>query len=411
MEKFKYLIVGGGIAGTTAAETIRQNDRDGSIAIVSDEPHIFYSRLMISKTDFLLGRKPADNVWLKDQNWYGASRIAFIGGRSAVKLNVAEKTLVLDDGRELSYEKLLLAIGAHARKWNVVGADKEGIYYLRTLDEAKALAAAIPSKKHAVLIGSSAVSFEAAEVLHQGGIRITEVMLERHFWEPMLDEKAGKMVEKSLAENGLEIMRQSEVQEVLGEKTVSGVRLKDGRKLECDMVICGIGVIFPIAWIKEAGISANRGISVNEYLETNVQDIWAAGDIAEVNDVILKETVQFGNWMSAREQGRVAGLNMTGKKDIFKLVSFYISHGFGLSVTFIGDIRILPDRTVIERGSPEINSYAKFIVRDGRMIGATLVNRIQEMGPITKIITAGADMSAKQKELADPGIKLETFIS
>lgn len=142
-------------------------------------------------------------------------------------------------------------------------------------------------------------------------------------------------------------------------------------------------------------------------------DVWAAGDVAEFKDLILDETVQLGNWVNAREQGRIAGLNMIGEKTPFKFVSFYSTQGFGISIAFIGDVRPEPERIIIKRGSPEINSYARIIVLnkgDRREIeGATLINRTGEMSAIAKLIESNIDVSQKLKELADPNFALKSL--
>ena len=409
MQKFKYVIIGGGIAGTTAAETIRTKDADGSVLIITDEPYPLYSRVMLSKPAFLSPKDQKANIWLKSPGWYETNHIDLISGKSATALDTNAKTVTVE-GEIFTYEKLLLALGAHARKWTVPGVDKRGIYYLRTLDEAKEIAVAMETAKSVVVIGGSSVAFEAIEDLLLAGIAVTVIMLEKYFWEPMLDEESGRIVEKALTNAGVKIIRQSEVDEVFGDGDAEGIKLKTGEKINCDMILCGIGVIFPAEWIKSAGVNVERGIVVDEYLKTNVPDIWAAGDVAEYNDVILAGQCMAGNWMSAREQGVVSGLNMAGGQEVFKLVSFYTSNGFGLNIAFGGDIRILPGRTVVSRGSVELGSCTKFILQGSNIVGVTLVNRAYETGTIVKLIENRTDVSAKLKELADPGFDLKQLL-
>ena len=434
---FKYLIVGGGVAGTTAAETIRANDSNGSIAIITDEPHPLYSRVMLSKPSFLLEKTPKTNVWLKTDDWYKNNCIEYFSGKTVTALDLAAKTVTIDGGEVFGFEKLLLAVGAHARRWNILGADKKGIYYLRTLDEAKEIAAAMKTAKRAVVIGSSCIAFEAIENLRSAGIEVTEVMLEKYFWEPMLDEEGGRIVEEVLTDAGVKIFRQSETKEVIGGKNVEGIITKNGEKIACDMILCGIGVVYPVEFVKAAGIKVNHGIVVNEYLETSAPGVWAAGDVAEFNDVVLQEQCMAGNWMNAHEQGRIAALNMTAsfdkplgreplgaelgaevlgaerlriKKEQFKLVSFYTSHGFGLNIAFGGDIRVLPGRTTISRGSAESARHARLILRGGQIVGVAMVNRIFELGTIVKLIENRTDVSAKQKKLSDPNFDLKILM-
>jgi len=399
MQKYKYLIIGGGVAGTTAAETIRANDQNSSLAIITDESYPLYSRVMLSKPSFLLEEAPAAGVWLKNPEWYKENGIEYLSGKSVVALDVAAKTVTFGN-ETVNYEKLLLAVGTRSRRWNVKGSDKQEIYYLRTLDEAQKLATAMKIKKCAVVIGSSCIAFEAIENLRSARIAVCEVMLEKYFWEPMLDEEGGRIVERALLGNGVKIYRQSEVLEVTGGENVEGILTKSGEKIPCDLILCGIGVVYPVGWIKTAGLKINRGIAVNEYLETSAPGVWAAGDVAEFKDIVLNELYLAGNWMSAREQGRIAGLNMTGRREPFQLVSFYTSHAFGVNVAFAGDIRLLPSRTSLGRGSADSGSHARLILQKGKIMGTAMV----------KLIESKLDVSQELNELADPDFDLKLLL-
>ncbi len=186
--------------------------------------------------------------------------------------------------------------------------------------------------------------------------------------------------------------------------------LKDGTKLPCEVVVFGIGTVSHLDWVKAGGIAINRGIVANEFMETNAKDVWTAGDITEYNDLLLEENVQMGNWVSAHEQGRVAGLGMAGIRQAFKFISFYTTQGFGLTVAFVGDASVGSNRVIIPRGSPEINSYARIILVGNEIEGATLLNRTQEMGTISKLIEQNVDVSAKHAELADAEFDLKQLL-
>ncbi len=415
MEKYKYVIVGGGVAGFTAAETLRQKDGASSVAVVNNEPYALYSRVMLSKPDFFLGKIPFDKVWMRGQDWYKKNNITFFGGKTAVSLDPNNKIVKLSDGLELGYDKLLIATGVCARKWGISGSEKEGVYYLRTIDDGKKIMEAIKTAKRAVTIGGGFISFEMADLLSLAKIDTSVVIRENYFWEPTLDEASGKMIEKVLTNNGVKIINNAEVQEVIGDGKVEGLILKDAggneRKIDCDMVICGIGVVCEFDWLKSSGIKTNRGILANEYLQTNLPDVYTAGDIAEYNDLLLEENIQLGNWVNAHEQGRVAGLNMAGDNTPFKFVSFYTTQGMGISVAFVGDVRPGQDRIIIKRGSPEISSYARIIIVGKELVGATLINRTSELTQIAKLIENNVDVSQKYKELEDPKFDLKELLA
>lgn len=413
MKSFKYVIVGGGVAGTTAAETIRRNDPTGSIAIISDEPYPLYSKIMLSKPGYFLGKMKEEQVFMKTSEWYQEQKINLMMGKKAVKLDSGRKIVSLDTGEELQYEKLLLAVGGCPRLWPVKGAEKEGVLYLRTLDDYKKIKKTLKPGNHIVIIGSGFISFEMADILRLAGYEVTIVMIEPHYAGFLLDETSGRIIEEALEKGGVNLKRSAEVSEVLGKDRVEGVILKDGSKIDCGAIICGIGIVCPVDWLKEAkeaGLEVGRGIITNEYLETNAPDIWAAGDAAEFNDVILGERVQMGNWLNAQLQGKIAGLNMAGKKEVFRLVSSYSSEGFGITVVYIGDIRPGPDKKIISRGSAEQKSYGRIIVKDDEIIGATLINRTAELSAIVKLIEKDVKITGLEDKLADENFDLKTLI-
>jgi NAD(P)H-nitrite reductase large subunit len=409
MKSVEHLIIGGGVAGTTCAETLRQLDATCSVVIVSDEPYRLYSRIMLSKPNFFLEKIPFDNVWLKTEAWYKEKNIELILGKTATRLDFAKKEVTLNDGTVIGYKKLLLAIGGVVREWNVP-VPKNGVHYLRTLDHAKGVIANVKTAKQAISVGGGFISFEMCEMMRMAGLDVTLVLRESHYWEPLLDEASGRIIERALEKGGVHILRNAEVAQVLGTDAVEGVILKDGSKLPCQMIIAGIGLVCPTDWIRDAGVAVGRGIIANEYLETNIPDVWAAGDAAEFHDVILGEQIQLGNWVNAQMHGRTAAMNMMGKHAEYKLVSFYTTQGFGIGIAFVGDVRPAADRTIITRGSAESGAYGRILIKDGEIIGATLINRTNELGLLAKLIEKDVKVTGRESDLGNPAFDLKTLI-
>ncbi len=428
MESYKYLIIGGGASGTSAAETIRKADATGTIAIVSDEVHPLYSRVMLSKPNFFLGKIPFEQIWLKGMEWYEKNQITFIGGKMATALDAEQKIITLDDDKQIGYEKLLVATGVRTRVWQVDGGEKSGIYSLRTIEDGQAIMDAIKTAKHAVVIGGGFIGFEMADLCKLAGLQTTMILRESFFWEPTLDEPSSRMIETALEKSGIKIIKNNEVGQVLGNGKVEGVTLKNGEKIDCEMIITGIGVVPPdLEFLKKAGVATRNSILANEYMETNVKDIWTSGDIAEYKDLLLEENIQLGNWVNAHEQGRVAGLNMVAsasapatagqRKTPFKFVSFYTTQGVGVTIAFVGDSRPVPNREVILRGSPEVNSYARILLVNipagserKELVGATMLNRTSEMTTVSKLIENNVDVSAHLSQLSDPNFNLKELL-
>lgn len=410
MRDVKYLIIGGGISGTTAAETIRAKDKDATIVIVSDEPYRLYSRVMLSKPGFFLEKIPFDRIWMKEEKWYEDNNITLLTGKKAVELDAQSKIITLDGGEEIQYDKLLLSIGGHNRMLKIPGVDKKGVVYLRNLDDTKEIISQIKKSKRAVIIGGGFVGFEMCEMLRMAGIDVTLVIRENKFWDNVMDEDGSDVVEEALRKNGVKIINNMEVTEIKGSDSVEGVILKDGTELSCDMVLVSVGIFCPSEWIKKAGIEVNRGIIANEYLETNKPDIWASGDAAEFQDLIACEKALVGNWANAQLQGRTVALNMMGAHEKFQYVSFCNASGFGLSVVFVGNSKIDENKEAISRGSKGTNSSGRIILKSHKIIGAVLINRIQELGVIKELIEKEIDVSEKKKELGDAEFDLKKLL-
>jgi NAD(P)H-nitrite reductase large subunit len=410
MMQTRYLIVGGGVAGTSAAETIRAKDTTSSIHIVSDESYRFYSRIMLSKPSFFLGKIPFDSVFLKTESWAKDNGISCDFGQPVVALDTAKKVVTLRDGKEIAYEKLLLALGSRVRRWTIPGADTPGVLYLRTLDDAKAVIAAVKTSKKAVVIGGGFIGFEMCDMLKLAGLDVTLIIREKYFWEPMVDEASGRMIEAALKKGGINIIYETLVDEVLGNGKVEGVKLNDGRTLPADMIVVGIGNSCQLDWVMKAGIKCNRGILADERLATSAPDVWTAGDVAEYHDVTLDEYIQLGTWVNAQLHGRIAAANMMGDRQTHHQVTFYTAQGMGLAIAFVGDVRTLPDRQVIQRGSPESGGYTRIITLNGEVEGATMVNRTKDMGPIGKLLEQNIDIEPYRRQMSDPNFDLKTIL-
>jgi NAD(P)H-nitrite reductase large subunit len=246
--------------------------------------------------------------------------------------------------------------------------------------------------------------------LRSAGLSVTVVIRELHYGAPAFDKAAGSILESSLAAHEVAIQRNADVAEVLGENIVSGIRLKDGTTIHCELIVVGIGVHTEADWLKNAGVTVGRGVLCNEYLETNLPDIFVAGDCAEYFDVILGERTQLGNWAHAQSQGRIAALNMLGHHEVFRLVSSCMAQAFGVSLAFVGHTRVSPERQVITRGSAESHAYGQIVLKDSRVVGATLINRAQEVGAFTKLIERQASLAGHEHEIADASVDIATLM-
>src|SRR3972149_5150682 len=209
-KKTDYLIIGGGVAGTTAAETIRGRDKDGSIVIINAEPHALYSRVMLSKRGFFLGQIPEDKIWLKTKEWYGQNDISLLAGRSAVSLEPEKQMLTLENGEGIKYQKLLLAIGSRPNKLKVSGVEKNGVFYMYTLNDARKIIEATSAAKKAVIAGGGFIAFEMCDLLRQKGLEVTLIMRKDKLWSKILNNNGWQIIERAMLAGGGEVIRNEE---------------------------------------------------------------------------------------------------------------------------------------------------------------------------------------------------------
>lgn len=406
-----YLIVGGGIAGTAAAETLRKEDKNARIVIVSDEPHRLYSRVLLTKPNFFHGKIPFERIFLKDDKWYEDQKIELWLGRRAAHLDADGHRVTLDNGEVLKYEKLLLAVGGSPRQLNIPGSDKKGVHYLRNIDQTKEIIEAVKHAKKGVAIGGGIIGFEMAEMMVLGELDTTFIILREHYRDNVLGTETAIEIENAMEKHGVKILRQKKTVEILGDDHVTGLRFEDGSEIECDFVVIGIGNVVPSDFITEAGIVVERGIKATAKLKTNKPDIYTAGDCAQFYDPLVDEELVQGNWANAQAQGQLAGRNMMGHNEQFRYVSFFTTHGFGHAMTYVGDFRQdLPGREVIERGTPGDKGYGRIVIEDNQLTGALFLDSTTDVQVISKLIEKDVIIKDKKDVLADPDSDLNSLL-
>src|SRR3989344_7389737 len=385
MKSSDFLIIGGSAAGTTAAETIRNNLPNSSITIVTDENHEQYSRVLLPH--YIRGKVSREQVFLKKPSWYSEKNIELIRGIKAVSLEPASHKVKVSSGEDYHYKKLLIAIGGEVIKLNVPGADLTNILYLRTIEDADMVIEASKKSKKGLVIGGGFVSLDFAAGFRVNGVQeVTILTRDPYFWSGHLDPESGRIMKNLLSANRVEIMTGEEVDffeptslKLRGSRgLVGGVVTKSKKKLESDIVGVGIGIKSDLEWLTRAGIKTDRAIVTNEYLETNLVDVYAAGDCAQFHDVFFERQHIMGNWANATSQGNAVGRTMSGARTVFETVSSYSDTFFDNSYSFIGvtDEKFADD--VVSRGSVEAGKMTRIFVKKmnglTRIVGATVIN-------------------------------------
>lgn len=389
MDKTKYLIIGGGPAGISAAQIIASKDPGAKVLIVEKGPSAPYMRLDLSK-GFMWGEIPQEKIFFGTPDQLVQMGIEISLNEEALSLDVQNRVLTTNK-RRIKFEKALICTGSSPRRAPIPGSDLKNVFYLRSLEDAEGIKEALSSAKSVVLIGGGLISFELSYAFSKLGLSSTILIRESYLWEGKVEEDLGRMFQKTLEETGVGVLPQTEVAEILGSAPlrqgfagqVAGVRLKDGRDVAADLVVIGVGVFPNLEFLKDSGIEVEKGIICDQYLQTNIPGIFAAGDAAEFYDVVLKKRHLIGHWNNAIWQGQLAGANMTapsvalakegdGLKEYRKVTS-YDTKVFDLSLSFLGDPEGYDQREV----EGEIgDKKAKVIYRRGQKpIGAVLINQ------------------------------------
>ncbi|HJV32987.1 MAG TPA: NAD(P)/FAD-dependent oxidoreductase [Patescibacteria group bacterium] len=368
MREVEVLIIGGGVAGTTAAETYRAGGGAGEVVIVSDEKHPLYSRVLLPHA--VKGKISPDRVFLKKEGFYPEKDIETLFGRSVARVDYGRRLVALDGGEEISYRKLVIAVGAKPRAWDVPGADSTGILRLQTYEDAAAVAEAVGSGTRLAIVGSGFIGLEFAAIAVAKGAKATIVNRGPHFWTSMFGAEIAGAVQTALEAAGVEVRNHAKV----AERTDAGVRLSDGTEIPCDLVGIGIGVEVPMDPFGD--LRGDHGLAADASLKAKHHDVWIAGDCAEFEDGKLgglRHAV--GNWTNAMAQGRHVGKALLGEDGPYLQLTQYTTNVIhGANLIFLGECRNISGSTSDVRVVEEGKKIVEYRLLGGRVIGAILLN-------------------------------------
>jgi len=388
-----YVIVGGSAAGISAVEAIRSLDREGKITLISDEEFSLYSRCLI--TYFLAGKLAEDKLKYRSSDFYDKERVDPLLGVRAERLLPEKKNLILDNGKELAYDRLLIATGASPQMVDAPGSDKEGIIGLRTYRDAQLINARLDRVKRVSILGGGLIGLRAAYSLHARHKEVKVIVKSNQVLSQMLDREAADFVRRKIEQKGIQVMTGFAAVEFLGEKEVTGLILDDGRRLECELVIVGKGVRPNLELVEGTGIETEYGIIVNDYLQTNLPNIYSAGDVAQTKDLVTGQSTINALWPCAVAQGRIAGLNMAGKKVKYDgSMAMNSVEFFGLPVISIGITRPKgKEYEELAKRDEKNFVYRKVVLKENRLQGMILVNRIEQAGVMGILMRKKVDVS------------------
>ena len=387
MSKSKYVIIGACAAGIGAVEAIREVDQEGEITVISEEQCGYYSRPMISA--FVSGEADLAKMKTRDDQFWKKNAVNLLSGKKAVSLETNEHVVALSDGDKISYEKLLLATGGKPFVPKMEGQEKEGVFTFTNISDAERLARKINSGevKNAVVIGAGLIGISITEALSKRGVRVSMVELQDKILSLLLDPKASEIMEDLITKAGVNIFTGQSVQKIVGkpddEAAVGGVVLTNGHQIPCDIVVVAIGVIPRVELAAGTTLKMNRGIVVDNLMQTSVQDVYASGDVAETYDFILNQHRSLPLWPLAALEGKIAGYNMAGKKADYKGGTNMSSlKYFGVPIVSVGlaNPKLDPSLEVVMKIDEAKRVFKKIVLKDNVIVGTTFLGEIERSG-------------------------------
>src|SRR5579875_711041 len=372
-EQQTYVIIGNGIAGTTAAEILRAEDAAAAIIVIADDPFPVYYRPALK--DYLAGKVHENKLWARPNNFYLQQNIRLLSDR-VVGVQAGRHSVQLNSGQEVGYTRLLLAQGARASKLTCPGVELDGVVGLRTVADYQAVRQRFTGVRRVVVSGSGTLALETIETLCHRGFNVVHLVRRHTLWSEVLDTTASDLVLQQERRNGVEVYQEEEIAEITGKQgKVNGIVTTHGKRIACEMVIMAIGIEPRIDFVKKSGVPCGRGIKVDAMMRTGAPDIYAAGDVLETTDELSGRTRVIGQWYPAIQQARAAAYSMLDLLDSgrpFHFAQFYnATFLYGLEFASVGLTQPPKDGKGYQEiiAEPRPRQYQKILLKDGVAVG------------------------------------------
>jgi NADPH-dependent 2,4-dienoyl-CoA reductase/sulfur reductase-like enzyme len=402
MATTRYVIVGGGLAAATAAEELRERDADGEIHLFAGEPHNPYIRPPLSK-ELMLGKDSRDSVFVHPLTWYREKHIVVATGERVETLG--DHVVTLTGGRDVPFDRLLLATGSTPRKLDVPGGDADGIQTLRTIDDSEALKAAIDGGgRRVVVVGAGWIGLELAAAASSYGNEVTVVAPGRVPLASALGDELGTMFRELHEQNGVTFRLGTNV--ISFEQSDGRVRavVTDGGPLPADLVIVGVGAAPDVALAEAAGLTVDNGILVDQHLATSAPDVFAAGDVANAFHPVIGQRMRNEHWANAIAGGKVAAASLAGADASLDDIPYFYTDQFDLGMEYSGYPPLAKDAAVVYRGDRAKREVIAFWMNGDRVVAGMNVNVWDVNEDVQKLIRS--EKPVDPARLADPSIPL-----
>ncbi len=375
----KYVIIGNGVAGTTAAEHIRKTDQNGDITIISYETVPFYSRIRL--IEYLAKEADAQGIIIHKGDWYEKNNIKLVLNSPVSGIDKENKNVIISGSGQLAYDRLLIATGGISFVPPIPGSDKKGVFTLRTIRDADEIIAYAEGVKKVILIGGGVLGLEAGNSLRKTGHEVTVVEFFPRLLPRQMDPEGAEVLKAQMEAMGFKFYLGAKSKEIFGEDRTKGLRLEDGTEIEGDLIIISAGVRPQAGLCKGLGLAISKGVVVNDRMETEIKDIYAAGDLVEHRGMF------YGIWPAAQKQGEVAGINMAGGNAVYEGTTMSnVLKVVGIDLAAAGDIDADGKLESIVQKDEGKFIYRKLVIKDNVITGCILYGDISGYQKILRAI-------------------------
>lgn len=397
------IVIGTSHAAVQLALSLRQEGWDGKIELIGQEECLPYRRPPLSK-EYLAGEKSSNDIPIRPQAFYEKSDIDFRLGSRVEKINRDSKTVDLDNGESLSYDKLAICTGARARSLQIPGSTLNGVHYLRDISDSRAIKAQVTRGKNAVLIGGGYIGLETAAVLNKLGMKVTVLEVMDRILQRVTAREVSEFYDRIHSEEGVNVKTSANVHAIKGNGHVQSILCEDGTEYPADLVIIGVGVLPNVELAKSACLAVKNGILVDECARTSDPDIVAAGDCANHHNRFAGQRIRIESVSNAVDQARSAAASICDKETAYDSCPWFSSNQYDLRLQIAG-LNLGYDEVLIRGDRNSSRSFVAWYLKDGRLISADCINRPKEFLVAKKLITEGIAINADQliDDSLDPG--------
>ncbi len=408
----RYVIIGHSAAALAAARAIRDNDTTGSITIIAAEKSMAYSPVLL--TYYISKKIGRADLFLTDYEFYKKNNISLLQGKRAVEIVPGNQTIVLEDGTRIPYDKLLIATGSSPKKLNIEDESLPGIFTLKTVIDADNILSHTKSKNDVTILGGGLIGLQTANALAGSGKNITLVIGSPQVMSQNVDQDCSAIIARFIQESGFNVLYNTSVTKIAKNSDKLQLTLNNGRDIETDTIIAGKGVIPNIQLTQNTGIATDYGILVNNSMQTNIENIFAAGDTAQGNNLVTKDRQIIATWPNACSQGKTAGINMSGGSTIFYGLNGNICSVLGKSIASVGITRTDSENySKVCHIEPGKGVYRKLVFnKDDEIVGGVFLEAVSDIGIVRNMINNKVKVSEqKRNRLVRSPISYSIFLN